>query len=70
MFGWRRSISNLECDIIAVKGYLDGLNYRLNSLIKVSNRPDYRGDLSLEIKSVELEIEEYNKKIKQLIDMK
>jgi hypothetical protein len=66
MFGWRKSISNLECDIIAVEGYLSGLNYRLNSLIKISNNPDYRGDLSDEIKRVQLEIEENEIKLSEL----
>ncbi len=50
MFGWRKEISNLECDIIAVEGYLSGLNYRLKSLVNLSNNPDYRGDLTDEIK--------------------
>jgi hypothetical protein len=67
MFGWRKEITNLECDIIALEGYLKGLNYRLNSLIKLSNSPDYRGDLTDEIKRVEEEIEKTNIK---LVDLK
>jgi hypothetical protein len=67
MFGWRKSISNLECDIIALEGYLSGLNYRLNSLVSLSNNPDYRGDLTDEIKRVEKEIEKTNIK---LVDLK
>ncbi len=66
MFGWRKEISNLECDIIAVEGYLSGLNYRLNSLIKLSNSPDYRGDLSDEIVRVRLEIEDSEIKLNEL----
>ncbi len=66
MFGWRKEITNLECDIIALEGYLKGLNYRLNSLIKLSNSPDYRGDLTDEIKRVRLEIEENEIKLKEL----
>jgi hypothetical protein len=66
MFGWRKSISNLECDIIAVEGYLSGLNYRLNSLVKISNSSDYRGNLTEEIKRVRLEIEESEMKLKEL----
>jgi hypothetical protein len=66
MFGWRKSISNLECDIIAVEGYLSGLNYRLNSLVKISNSSDYRGNLTEEIKRVRLEIEESEMKLKDL----
>ena len=56
MFGWRKEISNLECDIIAVEGYLSGLNYRLNSLVKISNSSDYRGNLTEEIKRVKTQI--------------
>ena len=66
MFGFRKSITNLECDIVAVKGYLYGLNYRLNSLVRVSNSSDYRGDLSDEIKRVQLEIEENEIKLSEL----
>ena len=66
MFGWRKEITNLECDIVSVKGYLEGLNYRLNSLVKVSNSSDYRGDLSDEIMRVRLEIEENENKLKEL----
>lgn len=66
MFGWRKEITNLECDIVSVKGYLDGLNYRLKSLVKVSNSSDYRGDLSDEIMRVRLEIEENENKLKDL----
>ena len=66
MFGWRKEISNLECDIIAVEGYLSGLNYRLNSLVKISNSSDYRGNLTEEIKRVRLEIEESEMKLKEL----
>lgn len=66
MFGWRKSISNLECNIIAVEGYLSGLDYRLNSLVKISNSSDYRGNLTEEIKRVRLEIEESEMKLKEL----
>ena len=63
MFGWRKSISNLECDIIAVEGYLSGLNYRLNSLIKINSD---RYQLDDEIKRVQLEIEENEIKLSEL----
>lgn len=66
MFGWRKEISNLECDIIAVEGYLTGLNYRLNSLIKLSNSSDYRGDLTDEIERVRVEIEASEIKLNEL----
>ena len=63
MFGWRKSISNLECDIIAVEGYLSGLNYRLNSLVKINSD---RYQLDDEIKRVQLEIEENEIKLSEL----
>jgi hypothetical protein len=66
MFGWRKEITNLECDIIAVEGYLSGLNYRLKSLINLSNNPDYRGDLTDEIKRVRLEMLENYIKLNEL----
>jgi len=66
MFGWRKEITNLECDIIALKGYLEGLDYRLTSLIRINDNPDYRGDLSDEIKRVEEEIEKTNIKLTEL----
>ena len=56
MFGYRKEITNEECDIVAIKGLLDGLNYRYMSLVKISKDPTYRGDLSEEIKKVEVEI--------------
>jgi hypothetical protein len=67
MFGWRKSITNLECEIISVEGYLSGLNNRLISLINISNDPDYKGNLSDEIKRVESEIKEMKLKLKKLI---
>jgi hypothetical protein len=66
MFGWRREISNLECDIVAVKGLLKGLNNHLTALIRISNDPEYRGDLTDEIKRVRLEIEENENKLNEL----
>ena len=63
MFGWRKSISNLECDIIAVEGYLSGLNYHLNSLVKINSN---RYQLDDEIKRVQLEIEENEIKLSEL----
>ena len=64
MFGFRKSITNLECDIVAIKGYLYGLNYRLNSLTKINS--DGRYQLDDEIKRVQLEIEENEIKLSEL----
>jgi hypothetical protein len=66
MFGFRRSITNEECEVAKLKGSLDGLNYRLNALIKVSNRPDNRSDLTEEIKIAETEIEKTELKLKEM----
>jgi hypothetical protein len=66
MFGWRKEISNLECDIIAVEGLLKGLKRTLKSLISINNRLDYRGDLTDEIKRVRLEMVENYIKLKEL----
>ena len=66
MFGFRRSITNEECEIISLSGSLEGLNYYLSSLIKVSNRPDNRSDLTEEINRVKKEIEIKEIKLKEM----
>lgn len=66
MFGYRKEITNLECDIIAVEGYLYGLNYRLNSLIKI-NDSDTKYQLDDEIEIVKKEID---KKQSELLELK
>jgi hypothetical protein len=66
MFGFRRSITNEECEVVALEGLLEGLNYRLNSLINISNRPDNRSDLTEEIKRVKNEIEIKEIKLKEM----
>lgn len=66
MFGYRKEITNLECDIIAVEGYLYGLNYRLNSLIKI-NDSNTRYQLEDEIEIVKKEID---KKQSELLELK
>jgi hypothetical protein len=66
MFGFRRSITNEECEIISLEGSLEGLNYYLSGLIKVSNRPDNRSDLTEEINRVENEIKIKEIKLKEM----
>jgi hypothetical protein len=66
MFGFRRSITNEECEVSELKGSLEGLNYRLDSLINISNRPDNRSDLTEEIKRVKKEIEIKEIKLKEM----
>lgn len=66
MFGFRRSITNEECEVAALEGLLKGLNYRLNSLINISNRPDNRSNLTEEINRVKKEIEIKEIKLKEM----
>jgi hypothetical protein len=66
MFGFRRSITNEECEIVSLEGSLEGLNYYLSGLIKVSNRPDNRSNLTDEIKRVKNEIEIKEIKLKEM----
>ena len=63
MFGFRKSTTNEECEIIAVKGKLQGLNNYYLSLSKISKDPTYRGDLTEELKRVETEININNQKL-------
>jgi hypothetical protein len=56
MFGFRKMTTNEECEIIAAKGKLEGLNNYYLSLVKISKDPTYRGDLTEELKRVETEI--------------
>lgn len=63
MFGFRKSTTNEECEIIAIKGRLEGLTKYYLSLSKISKDPSYRGDLSEELKRVETEIKINNQKL-------
>lgn len=63
MFGFRKSTTNEECEIIAIKGRLEGLNNYYLNLIKISKDPSYRGNLSEELKRVETEIKINNQKL-------
>ena len=56
MFGFRKETTNEECEIIAIKGKLEGLNHYYLSLSKISKDPTYRGNLSEELERVETEI--------------
>jgi len=50
--------TNEDCELIRISGKLEGLNGYLTFIKKYSKSPDYRGDLSDEIKRVETEINE------------
>jgi hypothetical protein len=48
--------TNEDCELIRISGKLEGLNQHLTFIKKYNESPDYRGDLSDEIKRVETEI--------------
>ncbi len=56
MFEFRKTITNDECEIITMKGKLEGLTNYHNGLIKITEKPDNRSNLSEEIKRVKNEI--------------
>jgi len=56
-------ITNEDAEKAALKGYLEGLNYRYNSLVKISKNPIYKSDLKEEIEKVLNEIKEVKKKL-------
>jgi len=45
-------ITNEEAEIVRLRGYLEGLNYRYNSLVSISKNPLYKSDLKEEIENV------------------
>jgi hypothetical protein len=57
-------VTNKECDKIAIKGKLEGLNHYYLSLSKISKDPSYRGNLSEELERVETEIKINKQKLK------
>ena len=59
-------ITNDEVEIVSLKGKIEGLTSRLDALIRISNRDDYRGDLSTEIERVESEIKNKLEKINNI----
>ena len=50
--------TNEDCELIRISGKLEGLTQHLTFIKKYNESPDYRGDLSDEIKRVEIEINE------------
>ncbi len=52
----KKEITNRDCDIAQIKGLLTGLTHTYNSLLKVSEDPEYRGDLTEELKRITGEI--------------
>ena len=58
-------ITNEEAEIASLKGYLEGLNYRYNSLVSISKNPLYKTDLKEEIEKVLTEIKEVKNKLQR-----
>jgi hypothetical protein len=56
-------ITNEEAEIARLRGYLEGLNYRYNSLVSISKNPLYKSDLKEEIEKVLTEIKEVKNKL-------
>jgi hypothetical protein len=56
-------ITNEESEITRLRGYLEGLNTRYNSLVKISKNPIYKSDLKEEIEKVLNEIKEVKIKL-------
>jgi hypothetical protein len=56
-------ISNKDAEIAALKGRLEGLTEYYSKVLKISMKPDYRGDLSDELKRLREEIAEVKNKL-------
>ena len=56
-------ITNKECEIVATKALLKGLNEYYINLVKISKDPKYRSDLTEEIERVKTEIKINNQKL-------
>jgi len=52
----KTKMTNTEVDTIYLQGLLEGLTHTYNSLVKVSKDPEYRGDLTEELKRIMEEI--------------
>jgi hypothetical protein len=57
-------ITNEDAEKAALKGRLEGLTEYYSKVLKISMKPDYRGDLSDELKRLREEIAEVKNKIK------
>jgi len=59
-------ITNEEAEIARLRGYLEGLNYRYNSLVSISKNPLYKSDLKEEIEKVLTEIKKTKDELQRL----
>jgi hypothetical protein len=60
-------ITNEEAEIARLRGYLEGLNYRYNSLVSISKNPLYKSDLKEEIERVLTEIKKTKDELQRLL---
>jgi hypothetical protein len=59
-------ITNEDAEKAALKGILEGLNIRYNSLVKISKNPIYKSDLKEEIEKVLTEIKKTKDELQRL----
>ena len=60
-------ITNEEAEIVRLRGYLEGLNNRYNSLVSISKNPLYKSDLKEEIEWVLTEIKKTKDELQRLL---
>jgi hypothetical protein len=60
-------ITNEEAEIARLRGYLEGLNYRYNSLVSISKNPLYKSNLKEEIERVLTEIKKTKDELQRLL---
>jgi hypothetical protein len=59
-------ITNEDAERARLRGYLEGLNYRYNSLVSISKNPLYKSDLKEEIENVLTEIKKTKDELQRL----
>ncbi len=59
-------ITNKDAEITELKGKLEGLTEYYSKVLKISMKPDYRGDLADELKRLREEISEVKNKLDTL----
>ena len=59
-------ISNEEAEMARLRGYLEGLNKRYNSLVMISKNPTYKSDLTDEINNVLAEIKKTKSELEKI----
>lgn len=59
-------ISNEDAEMARLRGYLEGLNKRYNSLVMISKNPTYKSDLTDEINNVLAEIKKTKSELEKI----